>query len=147
MGDEEKDFKVKDRRFFDEEGNPKGEEAPEEAAPVEEEPAPARSEEPPPQAEEPSPGAAGPLPPPDFSGLIVSLSHAAMMHLGQIPDMRTGEAMQPDLALARHTIDTIGMLQEKTQGNLSEEEDNLITHALSDLRLLFVRVAQGSDGS
>jgi hypothetical protein len=81
----------------------------------------------------------GPLPPVEFSGLILSLSHAAMMHLGQIPDPNTGQANM-DRDLARHTIDTIGMLKEKTEGNLTPEEQRLIDHALTELRLAYVRL-------
>lgn len=84
-------------------------------------------------------GGRGPLPPVEFSGLILSLSHAAMMHLGQIPDPNTGQA-QMDRDLARHTIDTLGMLKEKTKGNLSPEEQRLIDHALTELRLAYVRL-------
>lgn len=80
-----------------------------------------------------------PLPPVDFGGLILSLSHAAMMHLGQIPDPNTGQA-QMDRDLARHTIDTIGMLKEKTEGNLTPDEQRLIDHALTELRLAYVRL-------
>lgn len=80
-----------------------------------------------------------PLPPVEFSGLILSLSHAAMMHLGQIPDPNTGQA-QMDRDLARHTIDTIGMLKEKTEGNLTPEEQRLVDHALTELRLAYVRL-------
>ncbi len=81
----------------------------------------------------------GPLPPVEFSGLILSLSHAAMMHLGQIPDPNTGQA-QMDRDFARHTIDTIGMLKDKTEGNLTPEEQRLIDHALTELRLAYVRL-------
>lgn len=80
-----------------------------------------------------------PLPPVEFSGLILSLSHAAMMHLGQIPDPNTGQANM-DRDLARHTIDTIGMLKEKTNGNLTPDEQRLIDHALTELRLGYVRL-------
>jgi hypothetical protein len=81
------------------------------------------------------------LPPVEFSGLVLSLSHAAMMHLGQVPDPNTGQARQ-DLELARHTIDTLAMLKEKTQGNLDAEEQRLIDHALTELRLGFVHLSR-----
>jgi hypothetical protein len=83
----------------------------------------------------------GPLPPVEFSGLILSLSHAAMMHLGQIPDPNTGQP-QMDRDLARHTIDTLGMLKDKTKGNLTPEEQRLIDHALTELRLAYVRLGR-----
>lgn len=81
------------------------------------------------------------LPPVDFSGLILSLSHAAMMHLGQIPDPLSGQ-QQTDLGLARHTIDTIAMLKDKTSGNLSPDEQRLIDHALTELRLAYVHLSK-----
>ena len=63
-----------------------------------------------------------------------------MMHLGQIQDP-SGRQMPADLQLARHTIDTIAMLKEKTQGNLSPEEQKLIDTALTELRMAFVQLS------
>ena len=150
MSDEDKGFVVKDRRLFDEDGDVRADAEENEAQP--EAPAPAPEPEPPasePQ-EAPQPEAAAepagepqggrpPLPPVDFSGLILSLAHATMMHLGQIPDPM-GRPSQPDLELARHTIDTIAMLKEKTQGNLGEEEQKLIDTALTELQMAFVQM-------
>jgi hypothetical protein len=78
----------------------------------------------------------------DFSGLILSLAHATMLHLGHIPDA-TGGAGQPDLELARHTIDTIAMLKEKTKGNLDDQEQKLINTALTELQMAFVQDSKG----
>jgi hypothetical protein len=133
MSNEEQGFTVKDRRHFSEEGEPKVEE--QQAAPET-------------QAKpEPEPQAAGErqapqhhLPPVDFSAFVLSLAHAAMMHLGYIPDPQTGESA-PDLELARHTIDTIGMLKDKTAGNLTQDEARLVESALSELRMAFVRAS------
>jgi hypothetical protein len=64
-----------------------------------------------------------------------------MMHLGQIPDPQTGET-QTNVGFARHTIDTIAMLQEKTSGNLESDEKQLLDNILTELRLAFVRLAK-----
>ena len=78
----------------------------------------------------------------DFSTFVVSLSHSALQHLGDAeqPDGRT----EPHLPMARHTIDILGMLQEKTKGNLTGEEERLLSQVLYDLRLRFVEVSRGT---
>ncbi|RYZ05039.1 MAG: DUF1844 domain-containing protein [Myxococcales bacterium] len=70
------------------------------------------------------------------------MSHSALLHLGDAPDPVTG-AREKDLPLARQTIDLLAMLQEKTHGNLSGEEERVLTQAIYDLRMRFVEVAQG----
>lgn len=136
MSQEDQGFTVKDRRIFSEDGA-SHESQPQEPAG---QPAPPQEEpEAPPQGQ-PAPRFEN-LPPVDFSGLIISLSHAAMMHLGHIPDPASGQArLEP--ALARHTIDTIGMLKEKTQGNLTQDEQRLIDSALTELRLAYVQATR-----
>jgi hypothetical protein len=81
-----------------------------------------------------------PLPPATFEFLAESLRLQAEMQLGL---MRLGAEEQPpaDLDLARHTIDLMGMLQEKTRGNLSLEEQRLIENSLTLLRFRYVQVA------
>ena len=144
MTEEEKGFTIKDRRFFAEDGSTR--------EPEDNEPEPAGQEEASPQnegaeapegpAEEPREKEGGyALPPVDFSGLILSLSHAALMHLGQIPDPHTGQTHE-DHEMARHSIDTISMLQEKTKGNLTPDEQKLTDNVLTELRLAFVRLAR-----
>ncbi|MEW5911952.1 MAG: DUF1844 domain-containing protein [Thermodesulfobacteriota bacterium] len=151
MSEEDKGFTVKDRRRFDEKGDVRPES--EEAAPAEKAPArESRPQPPEPQGEAPAPerpprgqqprGARPPLPPVDFSGLILSLAHATMLHLGHMPDAM-GRPGQPDLELARHTIDTIAMLKEKTKGNLDEQEQKLINTALTELQMAFVQASKG----
>jgi len=73
-----------------------------------------------------------------FSTFVVSLSTAALYHLGELPAPDSGETVK-DLTLARHTIDTLKMLQEKTVGNLDEEEKGLLENILYDLRLRYVK--------
>jgi hypothetical protein len=85
------------------------------------------------------------LPPPDFTTFILSLSTSALVSLGEMPDA-DGKTGPIDLALARHNIDLIALLQEKSKGNLSGEEERLLDQVLLDLRLKFVDVARKGDG-
>jgi hypothetical protein len=82
------------------------------------------------------------LPAVDFLNLVVSMSHSALLHLGDAPDPTTGRR-DKDLPLARQTIDILAMLQDKTRGNLTGEEERVLVQALYDLRMRFVEVAQG----
>ncbi len=79
-----------------------------------------------------------PLPQVTFATFILSLNTSALVHLGEIPDPQDQES-ECDLQMARHAIDTIAMLKEKTEGNLSEDEKALIEHVLFDLRMRFVK--------
>jgi hypothetical protein len=77
------------------------------------------------------------LPTIDFSTFVLSLSHSALMHLGQAPHPETG-GLEKSLPMARQTIDLLGMLEEKTKGNLSGDEERLLTQILFDLRMRYV---------
>ena len=79
-----------------------------------------------------------PLPEINFSSLIFSLSSTALFHLGELPDPQTNEKKK-DLPLAKHAIDTIAMLKEKTAGNLTGDEEKFIENVLTDLRLRYVK--------
>jgi len=79
-----------------------------------------------------------PLPGVTFSSLIFSLSSAAFVSLGVIPDPNTGK-VEKNLALGKQTIDLLGLLREKTRNNLTQEEENLFDHLLYDLRMTYVR--------
>ena len=81
------------------------------------------------------------LPTVDFSTFILSLSHSVLVHLGETPNPETGN-VDPHVAMARQTIDLIGMLEEKTKGNLSGAEERLIAQVLYDLRMRFVEHAK-----
>ncbi len=116
-GQEDKGFKVVDRRHA---SSTEPEEAPE---------APAAQED---------------LQPIDFSTLCLSLSTSALIHLGVMTHPETGK-VEPHLPLARQTIDTLGMLEEKTRGNLTKDEGRLLEHLLCDLRLKYVEA--GKKGS
>ena len=82
----------------------------------------------------------GPLPPANFTLLIISLTTQARMCLGDIEDPEGGQK-QVDLELAKHNIDLLGMLGEKTQGNLSEQEKKLLDSVLYELRMRYVQLA------
>ena len=79
------------------------------------------------------------LPPADFMTLVLSLATGATISLGdgEGPD---GEK-QKDLGLARHQIDLLGVLQDRTKGNLSGEEERLLNQVLFDLRMKFVEAS------
>lgn len=79
-----------------------------------------------------------PLPEVNFANFVFSLIHSAMLALGSLPDPATGKT-EKHLPMAKHIIDTIAMLQQKTQGNLTEEERRLIDDSLYDLRLYYVK--------
>lgn len=73
----------------------------------------------------------------DFYTFILSLGSSAFVHLGDAPHPETRK-VEPNLLLAKQTIDILGMLQEKTRGNLTSEEEKFLQTLLSDLRLRFV---------
>lgn len=80
----------------------------------------------------------GVLPPVDFPSFLISLGTSALYHLGLVPDPTTGEPGAKNIELARHTIDTIVLLEQKTQGNLSDDEVALFQNLLTELRMRFV---------
>ena len=85
------------------------------------------------------------LPTIDFMTLVVSLSQTALVHLGEVIDPEPGGGpgkAAVDLPMARQTIDLLGVLQEKTKGNLTGDEERLLDQVLYDLRLRFVEVAR-----
>jgi hypothetical protein len=134
MDVEGKGFVIKDRRSFDEKGDLRDEKKDEEVkgAPEEKAPKEAAGEE----AAQERP----PLPEVNFNSLIFSLSSSALLHLGEIADPQTGQKTS-DLPLAKHSIDIIAMLKEKTQGNLTEEEDKFLESVLTDLRFRYVKLS------
>lgn len=81
------------------------------------------------------------MPAVDFATFILSLFHSARVHLGDAPNPGDGSS-GVHLPLARQTIDLISLLQEKTRGNLSGEEERLLEQALYDLRMRFVEVSK-----
>jgi len=74
----------------------------------------------------------------DFSTFVISLNSSALMQLGVLADPTTGEKSK-NLSLAKQTIDVLGMLEEKTRGNLDADEANMLKSILYDLRILYVK--------
>src|SRR5882724_4865296 len=84
-----------------------------------------------------------PLPPATFEFLVFSLKMQAEMRMGLL-GFGEGEDATPDLGAARHVIDLLAMITEKTRGNLSLEEQRLIENSLTELRFRYVQVLEKS---
>ncbi len=82
----------------------------------------------------------------DFYTFILSLGSSAFVHLGDAPHPETGKPGEPDLLLAHQTIDILAMLQEKTKGNLTEEEARFLEGIVVDLKLRYVAKKTGKSG-
>ncbi len=82
-----------------------------------------------------------PIPPADFPFLVESLLMQSQMHLGLLHFGGEEGAPEPNLPLARHSIDMLAMLHEKTKGNLTLAEQRLIENGLTELRFRYVQVA------
>ncbi len=76
-----------------------------------------------------------------FTTLVISLNTSALMHLGELEDPETG-VKKRDLGMAQHTIDTLRLLEEKTAGNLTAKEKELLTNMLYDLRMRYVKLTR-----
>jgi hypothetical protein len=78
-----------------------------------------------------------------FSAFVLSLATTAAVHLGDLADPSSGKAAQPDLVAAREMIEILGLLEEKTRGNLTLEERQMLEQVLYELRLRYVEVQKG----
>ena len=83
----------------------------------------------------------------DFNAFILSLASSALIHLGLAPDPEApqGEGapkLPANLALAQQSIDLLALLQEKTRGNLTPNEESFLRNLLYDLRMRYVEVAR-----
>lgn len=83
-------------------------------------------------------GAGARMPKIDFSTFVISLNSSALVQLGVLADPTTGETSK-NLPLAKQTIDVLGVLEEKTRGNLDSDEANMLKSILYDLRILYVK--------
>jgi hypothetical protein len=83
-----------------------------------------------------------PLPPATFEFLILSLKTQTEMHLGLMHFGEEKDQPEPNFPIARHSIDLLAMLQEKTRGNISIEEQRLVENSLTELRFRFVQVME-----
>jgi len=137
--EDEKGFVIKDRRRFDESGDVRPETPREEAAakPPEPEPETKAAE---PRTDEPEKQAQTEATFPDlnFSTFVFSLGTSAMYHFGDFPDPATKKA-ERNLEAAKQTIDILGILKDKTKGNLSDDEERLLESLLYELRMRYVR--------
>ncbi len=139
MADEEgsgKGFTVQDRRRFSPETGEARDDAPESQEPAQAKPEPGQT-----AAAKDALGHQEPLPEINFSTFIISLSTQALMHLGEIADPLSGQVSK-DTAVAKQMIDIIGMLREKTKGNLNGGEDKLMEEILFDLRMKYVEAVK-----
>lgn len=146
MSDERDDksgFKVNDRRRFDSAGNERGDETPPHVAPAKAKPVQAPVE---PKAASDKTvgkpelqGGGGDI---NFSSFVLSLATQALMQLGEMPPP-DGMAIEPDMEAARQTIAILGLIEEKTRGNLQPEEVELLTEVLHSVRICYVRRSKG----
>jgi hypothetical protein len=130
MAENSEDFKVADRRLFTEDGelrreavqtSGRGESASTPAEKIDFDGSPESSEQ------------------VSFGALVFSLYSSAMMQLGIVPDPVSGKITERDPEAAKQTIDLLRILQEKTQGNLTGEETQLLDACLCELKLTFVQ--------
>lgn len=131
-------FKVADRRRFVDDAAPEADAMGEDASTKE----PAGAE---PSAEAAAAAAADeagmpPMHEINFSTFVMGLSTQALMHLGEIPDPDAPHA--PDLSAAKQMIDLLGILRDKTTGNLEPAEEQLLSSMLYDLRMRYVEVSR-----
>jgi hypothetical protein len=131
---EGKGFTVQDRRRFSPETGEARENAPETANT----PPPESAAQPVTAAHE---TAQEPLPEINFSTFIISLSTQALMHLGEIADPLSGKVTK-EIPVAKQMIDIIGMLKDKTKGNLNPGEERLTEEILFDLRMKYVEAVK-----
>ena len=135
MEKEESGFKVADRRLFTADGDLRDKEPAETASPdrgiptLDASPAAAS------QADEDMPMT--------FEALIFSLSTTALLQLGMAPHPETGR-QEKDLPGAKQTIDILEMLQQKTRGNLTSDEGQLLEECLHDLKMTYVKTLQAT---
>lgn len=137
--EEDRGFKVQDRRRFTTEGEVRGgDEPPAGAASAARDALDQGPRGPDPELE-PTPMNAPPPPRRiDFTTFAFSLGSSALIHLGDAPNPESG-AVEKNLELAQETIDLLALLQEKTKGNLTPEEDRFLGALLYDLRMRFIQ--------
>ena len=90
--------------------------------------------------EETGPERTGPLPQGDLAGLINMLTTQALFAMGVL-QVKGQEGRAPDMDMARYNIDMLEALEEKTKGNLSEQEEAALKNTLSELRMGYVQIA------
>jgi DNA-nicking Smr family endonuclease len=132
----EKSFVIKDKRIFDESGDVRKEtETLTQETPLETK---AEKAQQPPVEESQEPPTEEYLPEMNFANFVLSLSTTAMYHFGDFPDPVSRKA-EKNLIAAKQTIDILGLLQTKTEGNLDENEKSLLDGLLFELRMRYVK--------
>ena len=132
--EERRGFQVKDRRRFSESGEARSD--------VPDEPPASPAATPPPgAAASEAPPHHAPDQPVTFSTFVLGLSTQALLHLGEIPNPMT-RAVERDLGAAKQVIDILGILFEKTRGNLEPGENSLLESVLYDLRMRYVELVR-----
>lgn len=134
MADDQKEFTVKDHRAFSQDSADAEARTDGKPAAVDGEPETAASKTGPDETAT----AESHLPAINFATFIFSLNSSALFQLGMIEDPGTGKKTR-NLPMAKQTIDILGMLEEKTRGNLTGDEENMLKHMLYDLRMLYVK--------
>ncbi len=81
------------------------------------------------------------MPEVSFISLVLSLNTTALFHMGELAHPESGKKLV-DLELAKHTIDTLSMLAEKTSGNLDAQENELMTKVLHELKMRFIKATK-----
>jgi hypothetical protein len=127
---EEKGFVIKDKRLFTADG-----EVNREPEAVHEKPKADESAEQ--KKKDDRKGRSVPLPEVDFASFVLTLSSSALFHFGEFADPASGKR-ERNLDMAKQTIDILGVLREKTRGNLSKDEEHLMDSLLHDLRIKYV---------
>ncbi len=158
--EEAPEFKVIDRRQFTSDGQPRaGAEpvpprketppppspppsSPPPSSPPPSSPPPARGKQPELSGPDSAPAQRGPV---NFQHLVLSLATTAMFQLGMMGNPGE-EQPQVDMAAAQETIDLLNVLEKKTKGNLTQEEEGLLTNSLYELRMCFVEVSGKAGG-
>jgi hypothetical protein len=92
------------------------------------------------EEKEDEPESRGPLPEGNFAALISMLATQALFALGLL-QVKGQEERKPDLELAKYNIDMLETIEEKTKGNLTDEEEKVLSNTLSELRMGYVRIA------
>ena len=131
---DKKDFIIKDKRIFAEKDQDQ-ETKEESAKPPKEEVTASKSEETAAPKEDTTDYQ---LPKINFATFIFSLNSSVLVQLGLIEDPATGKKTK-NLPLAKQTIDILGMLEEKTRGNLTKDEENMLKNILYDMRMIYVK--------
>jgi hypothetical protein len=79
-----------------------------------------------------------------FTAFVISLASSAAIHFGDLPDPTSGKTAEPNLEGAQQMISILELLNEKTRGNLSAEERQVLEQVLCELRLRFVEKSGGA---